>query len=110
MNKKWFLMFTSILFAALVSVGCNNADPDPAPPEDANKETVPGDENNTNNQDDATVPGDDENNTNNQDDAIVPGVDENDTINQDDEKDADRDPEDVIEDAEDMGDKDNKDE
>ncbi|MGM0875817.1 MAG: hypothetical protein ACQEWV_13735 [Bacillota bacterium] len=94
MNKKWFLMFTSILLAAVVSVGCN-VDPDPAPPEDANEETVPGDN---------------ENNTNNQDDATVPGVDENDTMNQDDEKDANRDPEDVIEDAKDMNDEDNKDE
>jgi PBP1b-binding outer membrane lipoprotein LpoB len=80
MNKKWFLMFTSILLAAMVSAGCN-ADPDPAPP------------------------GEDENVI----EETVPGVDENDTMNKDDENDANTDPEDVIEDAEDM-DPDNKDE
>jgi PBP1b-binding outer membrane lipoprotein LpoB len=89
MSKKWFLMITSILLAAMVSVGCN-ADPDPAPPEDG--------------QDTETVPEVDD-----QDQEDVPGVDEGDTMNKDDEKDANPDQEDVIEDPEDM-DQDNKDE
>lgn len=88
MNKKWFLMLTTILLSAMLSVGCA-VDPDPAPPEDAIE-------------DEGTVP--------NGDEETVPGVDENNTINQDDENDADRDPEDPIEDPEDINDANNKDE
>ena len=40
----------------------------------------------------------------------VPGVDENDNMFKDDEKDNDPDPEDAVEDIEDMGDRDNRDE
>jgi hypothetical protein len=81
MNKKWFLMMTSILFAVMISVGCN-ANPDPAPPDD-----------------DVIENGDN-----------VPGVDKNDTIMDDDENDSDPDSEDIIEDPEDIGDRDNRDE
>jgi hypothetical protein len=101
MNKKWYLMMTSILLAAMVSVGCNNADPDPAPPEDdAGVEENGTHENGTNNDANDIIEGEEN----------VPGVDENDTINKDDENDAKTDPEDPIEDAEDMGDNNNKDE
>ncbi|OAS82532.1 MULTISPECIES: hypothetical protein [Metabacillus] len=96
MNKKWYLMMTSILLAAMVSVGCNNADPDPAPPED----DTGVEENGANNDANDIIEGEEN----------VPGVDENDTMNKDDENDADPDPEDPIEDAEDMGDNNNKDE
>ncbi|KKI92458.1 hypothetical protein WQ54_08760 [Bacillus sp. SA1-12] len=109
MKKKWLLMFISILLAAFVSVGCNNADLDPAPPEDNNGTN--NNDNGTNNNDDGT----NNNDNNNLDDAIegeenIPGVDKNDTMNKDDENDAAPDPEDPIEDAEDLGDKNNKDE
>ena len=40
----------------------------------------------------------------------VPGVDENDNMFKDDEKDNDPDPEDAVEDMEDMGDRDKRDE
>ena len=40
----------------------------------------------------------------------VPGVDENDNMFKDDEKDNDPDPEDAVEDMEDMGDRNNRDE
>jgi hypothetical protein len=112
MNKKWYLMMTSILLAAMVSVGCNNADPDPAPPE--NNDT--GVEENGTNENGANQNGTNENGANNDANDIIegeeniPGVDENDTMNKDDENDANKDPEDPIEDAEDIGDNNNKDE
>ena len=43
------------------------------------------------------------------DDDMPPGVDQNDTINKDDENDNDPDPEDPIEDPEDLRDKNRKD-
>jgi hypothetical protein len=99
MNKKWYLMMTSILLAAMVSVGCNNVDPDPAPPENGVEENGTN-ENGANNDANDIIEGEEN----------IPGVDENDTMNKDDENDANKDPEDPIEDAEDIGDNNNKDE
>ena len=87
-------MLVGVIFSAMIAAGCN-AEPDPAPPADDQNQVDQEDNTNDNN-------GDIEEN--------VPGVDEDDTMTKDDEKDADPDPEDPIEDAEDMGDKDNKDE
>lgn len=97
-------MLTGILLSAIMVVGCN-VDPDPAPPDDNNGVN----ENGANNGNGAN------NNDNNTDDIIegegnIPGVDENDNMLKDDENDADPDPEDPIEDPEDIGDKDRKDE
>lgn len=92
MNKKWFNVLTSVFFSALLLVGCNVNDQDPAPPEeDQNNETE-------------NAPEEEGNDTEN-----LPGVDENDTMNKDDEEDAEKDPEDPVEDPEDMNDKDRQD-
>jgi hypothetical protein len=86
MNKKWLLMLIGT-FLSVMLVGCNvDPDPDPAPPE-------------VNDQND--IPDVDENDT--------PGVDENDNMFKDDEEDNDPDPEDPIEDPEDIQDEDNRD-
>ncbi|WP_175640408.1 hypothetical protein [Metabacillus schmidteae] len=94
MNNKWILMLVGLVFSAMIAAGCN-AEPDPAPPAD-DQNQVDQEDNTTDNN------GDIEEN--------VPGVDEDDTMTKDDENDKDPDPEDPIEDAEDMGDNNNKDE
>jgi hypothetical protein len=40
MNKKWFMVLASIMFAALMVVGCG-ANDNPAPPVDENQEEAP---------------------------------------------------------------------
>ena len=94
MNKKWLIMLTGILFSAML-VGCNGDQNPPPPEEDQNQ--VDEDVNDTNDLNDDT-----ENNN-------LPGVDEDDNLMKDDEKDTDPDPEDPIEDPEDMQDENNLD-
>ncbi|WP_419182802.1 hypothetical protein [Metabacillus fastidiosus] len=86
MNNKWLLMLVSICLSIMMLVGCN-ANNDPAPTE--NDQNVDQNDDDTDN---------------------LPGVDKDDNMLKDDEKDNDPDPEDPVEDAEDMGDNDNKDE
>ncbi|MGM0879266.1 MAG: hypothetical protein ACQEWV_32695 [Bacillota bacterium] len=71
MNKKWFLMLTSLFLSAMMLVGCN-IDPDPAPPEEKqniDQNQVEEDLNDTNNLNGDTEP-----------ENEMPGDDENDTI------------------------------
>ncbi|KAA9027760.1 hypothetical protein [Niallia endozanthoxylica] len=100
MNKKCFLILVGTVLSAMLITGCNNNDQDP-PPEDNNNVIENDDMNNNNGNNDQN---------NNLDPENIPGVDEDDNMLKDDENDNDPDPEDPIEDAEDMGNGNKKDE
>lgn len=90
MNRKWLLTITTIFLSTMMILGCNfNQDRQ----NDQNQDNIE----ETNYNDDERV------------NENPPGVDENDNMLKDDERDRDPDPEDPIEDPEDMGDRDRRD-
>jgi hypothetical protein len=90
MNRKWLLTITTIFLSTMMIMGCNfNQDRQNDQNQDNIEET---------NYNDAERGNDNS-----------PGVDENDNMLKDDERDRDPDPEDPIEDPEDMGDRDRRD-
>lgn len=91
MLKKWFITLMAASLSMALLAGCNNDNDDLNPPPPPN--TI----------DETPIDDVDRNDH-------LPGVDENDTMLKDDEDDLQPDPEDVVEDVEDMRDADNKDE
>jgi len=121
MNRKIYLILTSVFLSSMILMGCNaNDDRD-----DVNRRNMNTPVNYENDMNDVDLNNDDvyrDNDLRNNglrndvrndirdNDMNAPGVDEDDNILRDDENDNDPDPEDIIEDPKDMIDNDKRDE